>query len=137
MRTDILSERDKGRLAIAHVHGTSEMIISASYKTDIPAFYGQWFVNRLRAGYCMMRNPMNRKPIRVSLTPQDAAGIVLWTKNFRPFMKYVDAVADAGLPFTVQYTINGYPTSLEQTWWNGIGQLKRSQTWLADLAPVP
>jgi hypothetical protein len=89
------------------------MIISASYKTDIPAFYGQWFVNRLRAGYCMMRNPMNRKPIRVPLTPQDASGIVFWTKNFRPFMKYLDAVTRSGIPFTVQYTVNGYPTSLE------------------------
>ncbi len=30
------------------------MIISASYKTDIPAFYGEWFINRLRAGHCRM-----------------------------------------------------------------------------------
>lgn len=89
------------------------MIISASYKTDIPAFYGQWFVNRLRAGYCMMRNPMNRKPIRVSLTRPEASGIVFWTKNFRPFMKHVDAVVEMGFPFTVQYTINGYSPSLE------------------------
>jgi hypothetical protein len=89
------------------------MIISASYKTDIPAFYGQWFINRLRAGYCMMRNPMNRRPIRVPLTTGDAEGIVFWTKNFRPFVKHVDAVAEMGYPFTVQYTINGYPKSLE------------------------
>ncbi len=33
------------------------MIISASYKTDIPAFYGDWFMNRLKAGYCRMVNP--------------------------------------------------------------------------------
>jgi hypothetical protein len=89
------------------------MIISASYKTDIPAFYGQWFVNRLRAGHCMMRNPLNRKPIRVSLARQDVDGIVFWTKNFRPFMKHVDDVAALQIPFTVQYTINGYPQSLE------------------------
>lgn len=89
------------------------MIISASYKTDIPAFYGQWFVNRLCAGYCMMRNPMNQKPIRVSLRPEDVEGIVFWTKNFRPFQKHVDAVAETGIPFIVQYTINGYPKSLE------------------------
>jgi len=89
------------------------MIISASYKTDIPAFYGQWFVNRLDAGYCMMRNPMNRRPIRVSLRPGDVEGIVFWTKNFRPFMKHVDQVATTGIPFTVQYTINAYSKSLE------------------------
>jgi hypothetical protein len=89
------------------------MIISASYKTDIPAFYGHWFVNRLRAGYCMMRNPLNRREIRVSLLPKDVDGIVFWTKNFRPFMKFVDAVEATGIPFIVQYTINGYPKSLE------------------------
>ena len=33
------------------------MIISASYKTDIPAFYGEWFMARLKAGYCRMVNP--------------------------------------------------------------------------------
>src|SRR5205085_1266641 len=98
------------------------MIISASYKTDIPAFYGDWFIHRLRAGYCMMRNPMNRKPIRVSLRPQDASGIVFWTKNFRPFMKHVDAVSEFGLPFVVQYTINGYPQSLE----NNVVEWRRS-----------
>ena len=36
------------------------MIISASYKTDILTFYVEWFVNRLRAGYCKTVNPFNR-----------------------------------------------------------------------------
>lgn len=90
------------------------MIISASYKTDIPAFYGQWFVNRLRAGFCLMRNPMNRKVVRVPMSPDLLDGIVFWTKNFRPFMKYLSIVEDCGAPFVVQYTINGYPRSLEQ-----------------------
>ncbi len=67
-------------------HGkTLNMIISASYKTDIPAFYGEWFVNRLRAGYCKMLNPYNRKVIRVSLLRRDVDGIVFWTKNVRLF----------------------------------------------------
>lgn len=89
------------------------MIISASYKTDIPAFYGQWFVNRLAAGYCLMRNPMNRKVIRVPMTRSEVEAIVFWTKNFRPFMKHVPSVETSGIPFVVQYTINGYPNSLE------------------------
>jgi hypothetical protein len=33
------------------------MIISASYRTDIPAFFGEWFMNRLRAGICKVVNP--------------------------------------------------------------------------------
>ena len=62
------------------------MIISASYKTDIPAFYGEWFLNRLRAGYCKMVNPYGRQVYRVSLTPPDADGFIFWTKNLGPFL---------------------------------------------------
>jgi hypothetical protein len=89
------------------------VIISASYQTDIPAFFGQWFANRLAAGYCLMRNPVSRKVIRVPMTPGEVEGIVFWTKNFRPFMKHVPAIESSGIPFIVQYTINGYPKSLE------------------------
>lgn len=46
------------------------MIISASRRTDIPAFYAQWFINRVRAGFCAVPNPYNRQQIsRVSLLP--------------------------------------------------------------------
>lgn len=89
------------------------MIISASYKTDIPAFYGTWFMNRLRAGYCMMTQPFNRKIIRVSLLAEDVDGFVFWTKNIGPFQKHLPAVAATGRPFIIQYTINGYPRELE------------------------
>ncbi len=90
------------------------MIISASYKTDVPAFYGQWFINRLHAGYCMMLNPYNQRAIRVSLLPQDVEGIVFWTKNLTPFMKHLPAVRQASLPFVIQFGINGYPRTLER-----------------------
>jgi hypothetical protein len=90
------------------------MIISASYKTDIPAFYGEWFLNRLRAGYCKMVNPYGRQVYRVSLAPQDADGFIFWTKNLGPFMGALEEVRARGYPFVVQYTINGYPRELEQ-----------------------
>lgn len=89
------------------------MIISASYKTDIPTFYGEWFMNRLRAGYCKMVNPYNRTAYRVSLDQADIDGIVFWTKNLGPFLRHLAEVRTRGFPFTVQYTINGYPRSLE------------------------
>ena len=44
------------------------MIISASYKTDIPAFYGRWFLNRLDAGYCLMVNPYGGQTHRIDLS---------------------------------------------------------------------
>jgi hypothetical protein len=90
------------------------MIISASYKTDIPTFYGDWFMNRLRAGYCKMVNPYSHHVLRVSLAPGDADGFVFWTKNIGPFLMHLPAIRGLGYPFVVQYTITGYPRTLER-----------------------
>jgi hypothetical protein len=90
------------------------MIISASYKTDIPTFYGDWFMNRLRAGYCKIVNPYSHRVIRVSLLPENVEGIVFWTKNVGPFIKHLPEVHRQGFPFIMQHTINGYPRELEQ-----------------------
>jgi hypothetical protein len=89
------------------------MIISASYKTDIPAFYGPWFMRRLRAGYCKMVNPYGRQVYTVPLTPDAVDGFVFWTKNIGPFLKYLPEVQHLGYPFLVQHTITGYPRELE------------------------
>lgn len=90
------------------------MIVSASYKTDIPAFYAHWFANRLQAGFCRMVNPYNRhQHFRVSLLPQDVDGFIFWTKNLGPFLDVLPTVRCRGTPFIVQYTINGYPRALE------------------------
>jgi hypothetical protein len=89
------------------------MIVSASYKTDIPAFYGEWFLNRLDAGYCKVRNPYGGKAFPVSLAPQDVDGFVFWTKNLGPFMDKLAIVHERAYPFVVQYSINGYPRVLE------------------------
>lgn len=83
------------------------MIISASYKSDIPAFYGEWIINRLRAGHCKMVNPYNQKAYRVDLTQAGVDGIVFWTKNVGPFLGHLNEVAEMGYPFMVQYSING------------------------------
>jgi uncharacterized protein DUF1848 len=90
------------------------MIISASYKTDIPAFYGEWFLNRLTAGYCKIANPFNRAQRHtISLRREEIDGFIFWTKNLAPFMGALQEVRDRGFPFVVQYTINGYPRMLE------------------------
>jgi hypothetical protein len=90
------------------------LIISASYKTDIPAFYAAWFVKRLHAGYCKMVNPFNQEQHRtVSLRLPDVDGFVFWTKNLSPFFEALGEVSSRGFPFVVQYTVNGYPKSLE------------------------
>lgn len=90
------------------------MIISASYRTDIPAFYGSWFENRFRAGFARVTNPYGGPASTVPLR-QGTDGFVFWTRNAAPFRPALRLVRAAGLPFVVQYTITGYPRALERS----------------------
>ena len=88
------------------------MIISASRRTDIPAFYADWLVNRLNAGYCLVQNPFNPQQIRrVSLLPENVGGIVLWTKNAAPLLSKI-FILDK-FPYCLQYTITSYHSDIE------------------------
>jgi hypothetical protein len=89
------------------------MIISASYKTDIPTFYGKWFMNRLDEGFCHMINPYNQRAHRIDLSRESVDAFVFWTKNIGPFRKDLEEVNRRGYSFMLQHTINGYPRSLE------------------------
>jgi hypothetical protein len=89
------------------------MIISASYRTDIPAFYRDWFLTRFAAGHCMVANPYGGPPSRVALR-QGVDGYVFWTRNARPFLPALEAVRAADLPFMLSWTVTGYPRPLEQ-----------------------
>jgi hypothetical protein len=80
------------------------MIISASYRTDIPAFYGDWFIRRLNAGYCKAVNPYSQQPFTVSLDKSYAEGFVFWTKNISPFLNNLQVVEAKEYPFIIQYT---------------------------------
>jgi len=91
------------------------MIISASYRTDIPALYGPWFMNRLDEGYCDVSNPYGGKPNRVSLLSEDVDGIVFWTKNINPFIHVLDELYVRDYSFVVQFSITGYPKQLESS----------------------
>lgn len=91
------------------------MIISASRRTDIPAFYAEWFINRIRAGFLLTRNPFNYRQIsRVSLLPEEAEVIVFWTRNPRKLMPYLPELRQLGHRFYFQYTLTGYPRVLEE-----------------------
>ena len=89
------------------------MIISASYRTDIPAFYSDWFLNRIAAGEARFRNPFGGGIVTVPLKPADVDGIVFWTRNFAPLIDRLGPVAARGWPFVVHYTVTGYPRLLE------------------------
>jgi len=89
------------------------VIVSASYRTDIPAFYARWFRERLAAGEAWVTNPYGGKPTRVSLARGQVDGWVFWTRNPLPFMEALEAVAARDEPFVVQMTVLGYPRALD------------------------
>lgn len=89
------------------------MIISASYRSDIPAFHGDWFLAALAAGEVAVTNPYNQRPFTIDLRPEAVDGYVFWTRNARPFPRALAAVSAQGKPFVVQYTIIGYPRAID------------------------
>jgi len=90
------------------------MIVSASRRTDIPAFYAQWFINRVRDGYCTVPNPFNKTQVaRVSLLRNDVDVIVFWTRNPEPLMPHLKELEAKGYRFYFHYTITGYPRLID------------------------
>lgn len=90
------------------------MIISVSRRTDIPAFYSEWFINRIREGFCLTPNPYNPKQVsRVDLAPDAVDAIVFWSKAPAPMMQHLGELERAGYRFYFQYTLNAYPQALE------------------------
>lgn len=91
------------------------MIISASRRTDIPAFYAEWFMNRLEAGFVLTRNPFNARQIRrVELRPERVEAIVFWTRNPTRLLPYLDRIDALGHRYYFQFTLTGYPRALER-----------------------
>ena len=89
------------------------MILSVSRRTDIPAFYAPWFMNRLQEGYVLVRNPMNYHQVsRVSLDPSVIDCIVFWTKNAAPILPHLEKIGQR-YPFYFQYTLNPYARDIE------------------------
>jgi hypothetical protein len=94
--------------------GFDTMIISASRRTDIPAFYARWFMNRIEAGYCTVPNPFNRNQISyVSLDPQNVDVIVFWTRNPRPVMPHLKELDQRGYRYYFQYTLMNNPRVMD------------------------
>jgi hypothetical protein len=88
-------------------------IVSASRRTDIPAFHAPWLLSRVRAGYCHWIHPFTAKIRRVSLRPADVLGIVFWTRNPRPLLPHLETLRADGYPMQFQLTITGYGPPVE------------------------
>ncbi|MDR1923126.1 MAG: DUF1848 domain-containing protein [Planctomycetaceae bacterium] len=84
----------------------SPVIVSASRATDIPAFFGEWFLEQIGNGYCIWQNPFNRKYQLVSF--KNLQAVVFWTKNPEPFLRLLDKFDRMNLAYYFQFTLNNY-----------------------------
>lgn len=88
------------------------MIISASRRTDIPAYYSEWFFDRLGQGYVLIKNPFNCRQIkRIDMTRKNIDGIVFWSKNPVPMIDKLHKLD--GLAYYFQFTLNPYLKDIE------------------------
>ena len=88
------------------VEAQAPEIISASRSTDIPAFYAEWFFDRLKKGYSAWINPFNGKKSYVSY--QNTRFIVFWSKNPYPLLSHLDQLKEMGIGCYIQYSLNDY-----------------------------
>jgi hypothetical protein len=96
--------------AILSLKGLKTMIISASRRTDLPAFYTPWLLERIRAGFCQWQNPYNPKQRKViSLKSEDVTAFVFWSKNPEPLLPHLPFLDSCGYVYYFQFTLNNYP----------------------------
>jgi len=83
------------------------VVLSASRATDIPAFYAEWFMNRIRAGFFAWRNPFNPSQ-RQTVSTAKTRAIVFWTKDPEGILPHLDELDRRGLHYYFQFTLNDY-----------------------------
>ena len=91
------------------------VVISASRRTDIPAFYMEWFMGRIEKGSFDVINPYNQHVSHVPATCEKVHSIVFWSKNFGPFIEngYGNTLKKKGYNLFFNFTINSYLPLLE------------------------
>ena len=90
------------------------MIICASRRTDIPAFHSEWMMNRLRAGYVLVRNPVSRTTVhRIDLTRRNVDCIIFMSKDPRPMVPHLREIAGMGHMTLFHITLTPYGRDIE------------------------
>lgn len=85
------------------------MILFASGRTDIPAFYSNWFINRIKVGFVDVRNPFNQKLVsRIYFSDVDL--IMFCSKNPLPMINKLDILK---VPVLFHVTITPYGKDVE------------------------
>lgn len=88
------------------------MILSASRRTDLPNYYSDWFLNRVKEGFLDVRNPFNAGQVsRIPLSPEVVDCIVFWTKNPGPMLGRLGELS--AYDFYFQFTLTGYGADVE------------------------
>lgn len=88
------------------------MIIQTGMRTDIPAFYSEWLINRIMEGYVLVRNPYNQSQVtRYSLSPDFVDLIAFCTKNPAPMLDHMSVLEPYGQYWFV--TITPYGRDIE------------------------
>jgi hypothetical protein len=91
------------------------MIISVSRRTDIPAFYAAWFMERLREGFCLVPNPYNpAQQSTVSLRPEEVDVLVFWTRNPRPLFPFLKEMDERGYRYYFLMTVMDNPKAIDR-----------------------
>jgi hypothetical protein len=92
-----------------------KQVLSVSRRTDIPAFYMPWFMDRIRRGAIEVINPFNRRVRRVDVSPERIHAMVFWSKNFGPFLEagYGERLQSMGYHLHFNFTVNSTIPILE------------------------
>ena len=111
------------------------MILSVSRRTDIPAFYGDWFINRLKEGFVYVRNPMNIHQVsKIPLTPEKIECIVFWTKNpSEKFISDLKIIDEMEYKYYFQYSITSYNNQIEKNIPKKQIEIERFQTLASNI----
>lgn len=91
--------------------GVCRVIISASRRTDIPAFFSKKFFQDMEKGETECINPYSKETKRISLKKEDVDCFVFWTKN--PIPMFEDLNKLDGYTYYFQFTLNSYGTDIE------------------------
>ena len=97
------------------MHPPKKIVISASRRTDIPAFYLKWFAKQIKKGFFKTTNPYNRHVSIIQAAPDRVHTIVFWSKNFRPFIKsnFGKNLQKKGYNLFFNFTVNSCNSLLE------------------------
>lgn len=107
------------------------MILSVSRRTDIPAFYSEWFMNRIAEGFVFVRNPLYPNKIsKVEITPDVVDCIVFWSKNPKPLLPRLPELDSLEYKYYFQWTITAYREDVEP----GVGNKEEIIQMILDLS---